>query len=76
MRQQIRKEIQEEIEKQRQQVLNNAEIKNQIMELEALKNSVVHQVDSQAMKSIPALQKDESRTTDDFTLQQDKHKQV
>jgi len=74
VREQIRKEIREEIEKQRQQVLTDPELKSQLMELEALKRSVVSKTDTTAVTTDSSATA--SKPEENFALQQDKHKQV
>uniref|UniRef100_F6Y6F9 Uncharacterized protein n=2 Tax=Ciona intestinalis TaxID=7719 RepID=F6Y6F9_CIOIN len=68
VRLQIKKEIQAEIDQQRKQVLQDPELKSQIMELEALKQSAVKSTDIKPVTSTP------EGPTDSFTVQQDQHK--
>lgn len=65
VRQQIKQEIRDEIEKQRKQVLEDPELKSQLMELEALRQSKVSKSES-GIKPVE----------DKFVKEQDKHKQV
>ena len=69
MREQIRQEIRDEIAKQRQQVLEDPELKSQLMELEALRQSKISKSESGAKPYIKPLE-------ESFVMDKDKQKKV